>query len=366
MSDHASAAAAPSSSSSEAMETESKEETSTSTLSTSPKVVWSSGPTFAAVAGSRQRSSSRASSSRTPNPPGPGGKRASKDGNGPPKKKTRVFYDYKINIWNKQGDLKSPISLAHWRIMNVKLCTAAARKMVSSGPPKGGVGQKHWQEHSDGTKKTSELPDEQRFGHTVIRFSTIEAQEWYQPLVDQVLGTAQNGQPIQLITETEGDDDRARYVFSLPAADFQAFGKIKEEREDVLKSCILAAIESPKELFSHEDCPFYSSFLHQEKNKEDMWKAGMKFPTLLETKLDALLQGEKFGILPTGITGLRVLKKQGSGTKEERISRQLKKTNIGTHQRAGSTDSVKRARSSSSGRETAPKKVADGPTPDKI
>ena len=332
-----------------------------------PTVVWSSkGPTtqvksFANAVQQQSRSSSRAS------------KRSNKDGNGPPKKKKRVFYDFKINIWNRQleGDLRDPISLADWRIMNTQLCTAAASKVRSCGPPNGGVGQKHWQEHSDGTKKTSELPDTQRFGHTVIRFSTLEAQEWYQPLVDSVLGIAQDGRAIKLTTEVEQDDDRARYVFSLPAVDFHAFGKTKEEREVLLKDLILAALDPEiinigvTTMIEPKDCQVYSSFLHQERNKEDMWKIGMKFPTLLETKLDAILQGEKFGILPSAITGLRVLKKQSSGTREGHISRALKKTNLGPPSRSGSTDSVKRARSSSSGRGKAAKKVADGPTPDK-
>ena len=276
------------------------------------------------------------------------------------------MYDFKLNLWDRrEGGDKKPITLANWRIMNALLCEAAARKLRVEGPPRGGIGQKHWQEHSDGTKKTSELPDAQRFGHTVIRFSTIDAQQWYQPLVDAVLGTAQDGTIIELATEIEEDDTRARYVFSLQAADFHAFGNSKEGREELLKVAILAAIGGDKNVKeSHKDCQLYSSFLHQEKNRDEMWKIGVKFPTLLETQLDAILQGEKFGILPTAITNVRVLKKQNSGSGEARISRAMKKTNLG-HSRS---DSTKRGRSSSSGGrgEAAAKKKADGPTPDKI
>ena len=203
-------------------------------------------------------------------------------------------------------------------------------------------------------------------GHTVIRFSTIEAQEWYRPLVDSVLGIAQDGKPIKLTTEIEEDDGRARYVFSLPAADFHAFGKTKGEREELLVDSILAATGAERAIIGHKEVPLYSSFLHEEKNGQEMWKCGMKFPALLETKLDAILQGEKFGILPTAITSIRVLKKQSSGSGEARISRAMMKTSIaGPSQRSGSTDSAKRARSSSSGQDTVSKKVADGPTPEK-
>ena len=254
--------------------------------------------------------------------------------------------------------------------MNVQLCVAAAAKMRSSGPPSGGVGQKHWMEHSDGTKKTSELPDTERLGHTVIRFSTIEAQEWYKPLVDSVLGIAQDGQPIKLATEVEEDDGRARYVFSLPAADFHAFGNNKAEREELLVDSILAASGAERAIIGPKDVPLYSSFLHEEKSGAEMWKCGMKIPALLESQLDALLQGEKFGILPTAITSMRVLKKQDSKLPgEARISRAMMKTTIqnragSADKRAGSAD--KRARSSSSGSTNAAKKLADGPTPDKI
>ena len=234
-----SSAAAASSSASEQMETAAAPSTPSSE---EPTVVWSSTSAstsgkltkpFASVVSGRERSSSRASKRSN--------KGGNKGGNGPPSKKKRVLYDYKINIWNGQGAVKEPISLADWRIMNVQLCAAAAGKMRSCGPPKGGVGQKHWMEHSDGTKKTSELPDTQRMGHTVIRFSTIEAQDWYKPLVEMVLGIAQDGKPIKLITEIEEDDGRARYVFSLPAADFHAFGKTKAEREELLVDSVLAA-----------------------------------------------------------------------------------------------------------------------------
>ena len=344
-----------------------------------PKVVWRSDQQNAPMSsGHRERSSSRASRvPRSSSKHGRGGssrsssianlKRSGKGENGPKNKKKRVLYDYKINIWNGQGALKEPISLADWRIMNTQLCVAAANKMRSSGPPKGGVGQKHWMEHSDGTRKTSELPDSHRLGHTVIRFSTIEAQEWYRPLVDTVLGIAQDGKPIKLTTEVEEDDGRARYVFSLPAADFHAFGKSKGEREELLVDSILAATGAERAIIGHKDVPLYSSFLHEEKNGQEMWKCGMKFPALLETQLDAIMQGEKFGILPTAITSIRVLKKQNSSTGEARISRAMMKTTIaGPPQRSGSTDSVKRARSLSSQRSgMATKKVADGPTPDK-
>ena len=43
-----------------------------------------------------------------------------------------------------------------------------------------------------------------------------------------------------------------------------------------------------------------------------LWKMGMRFPSEVEAKLDSILKGEKFGILPTAATNVRVLKKEPS------------------------------------------------------
>ena len=349
---------------------------------TSPRVVWSQGAASSAArsrsasAAGRQRSTSTAGRSRsraaTKRNPGP-----SKANSGPPnKKKKRVMYDYKMNLWDRRDGEKKPITLDNWRIMNVLLCEAAARKLRKDGPPKGGIGQKHWQEHSDGTRKTSELPETERIGHTVIRFSTMEAQNWYQPVVDSVLGTAQDGSSIKFATEVETKDGRARYVISLPAADFTAFGNTKEEREATLMASMFGALEESVDYGDNDDediCRIYSSFLFQDKSREDMWKMGVKFPTLLETKMDAILRGEKFGILPSAITSIRVLKKQNSTMEEDRINRisqALKKTALGVEvdpnrdsDRSKSRES-KRGRSNSDGNGENTKKVAAQSTPD--
>ena len=270
------------------------------------------------------------------------------------------MYDFKLSLWDYRDGQKKPISLADWRIMNVQICVAAAQKLKDHGPPQGGVGQKHWQEHSDGTKKTSELPDNERFGHAVIRFSTVDAQNWYEAVASSVLGTAQDGTTIKLSSERESDDGRARYVFSLPEADFKAFGNTKEEREDVLKFLIYGATgmayfqESLIKL--NAECAVYSSFLFEEKNRDNMWKMGIKFPFEMESTMDSYLKGEKFGILPTAITGVRVLKKQTSKAMDKKLSQ------IKMSARNPSTDS-KRGRSSSGGGGEM-KKVADQPTPE--
>lgn len=339
-------------------------ETVTQPEEESPRVVWSTKD--------RSRSLSRAGSGRSAikrsGAVSKGGEKSA-----PPekkKKKRNTYYNFKINIYYKEAGQNVPISLANWRIMNVQLCALAATKVRQMGPPQGGVGQKHWQEHSDGTRKTSELPETERFGHTVIRFSTIEAQEWYKPLVDQVLGTAQDGSEIKLGTEIESDDKRARYVFSLPAADFTAFGNSKEERASVLKHCILGALGITLDSDLAKSCDMYSSFLFEDKGRDNLWKVGFKFPPLVETQMDSALKGEKFGVLPTAITGVRVLKKQNSTTLEEELSRAMRKTALaptGGSNRSRSRDS-KRGRSSSGcspGPENAPKKIADGPSPDK-
>ena len=105
--------------------------------------------------------------------------------------------ELKIEIWECQN---TPLSLHNWRLMNEKLRLATNAKAGEEGLPNGDIGQPHWVEHTQtltvsqrqGTftqkiTKTSELPEPQRFGHVIIKFSTVEAQEWYRPLVDAVL-----------------------------------------------------------------------------------------------------------------------------------------------------------------------------------
>lgn len=240
------------------------------------------------------------------------------------------MYEYKLNLWDFRDGQKKPISLSDWRIMNAQICTAAVLKLKNQGPPCGGVGQKHWQEHSDGTIKTSKLSDSERFGHVVIRFSTLEAQNWYDAITSTVLGTAQDGKKIQITSEIEAKDGRARYVFSVQEADFTAFGSTHEEREDTLKLLIFSGSGLANSKSSKEDLDainaktsIYSSFVFQEKNRqeknrqrEDLRKMGMKFPFEYETQLDTILQGENFGVLSTSITPVRVLKKEDSKEKK--------------------------------------------------
>ena len=89
--------------------------------------------------------------------------------------------------------------------------------------------------------------------------------------------------------------------------------------------------------------------------------------------MDAILRGEKFGILPSAITSIRVLKKQNSTMEQDRINRisqDLKKTTLGVavdpnggSDRSKSRES-KRGRSNSGGSGENSKKVADQLTPE--
>ena len=300
----------------------------------------SDGPTTTG-AGGRSRSASKRPGNANAAPKGGASKGGGGGTNqGPPKKK-RAMYEYRLNLWDFRDGTKKPISLADWRVMNIQLCKAAALKLRKQGPPNGGVGQKHWQEHSDGTKKTSLLPETERFGHTVIRFSTADAQNWFEPLVGAVLGTAQDGRQIQLAPERENEDGKARYVFSLPEADFTAYGESKGEREDVLKLLIFGATGmATKESLdlANRECPIYSSFLFQERNKDDMWKMGMKFPFQAEERMDSLMGGETFSVLPTAITNVRVLKKQNSKEMEKKLIQMKMASQDPSHTRSQSTD----------------------------
>ena len=62
---------------------------------------------------------------------------------------------FKIKIWNCKGCKNVPISLHDWNTMKERLQLAAETKVREEGLPKGDIGQGHWQEHSDGTTKTS-------------------------------------------------------------------------------------------------------------------------------------------------------------------------------------------------------------------
>ena len=117
---------------------------------------------------------------------------------------------FKISIWNEKGTNKRvPISLHDWNTMKERLSLSAETKVREEGMPRGDIGQGHWAEHNDGTTKTSELPDEQRFGHIVITFSTLEAQQWYRPLVDAVLKDFEFTIAANDILNEDEDDDGA-------------------------------------------------------------------------------------------------------------------------------------------------------------
>ena len=209
-----------------------------------------------------------------------------------------------------------PISFAAWRQMNTLLCIAAANKVRSEGPPTGGMGVKMFVQHTHpGSEKASQLPHEERFGHAVLRFSTLAAQEWYRPLIENALGTDQDGNLMKLSHEAESDDDRARYTVSLLAYEFETCGNTEEERTSFLIHIILAAIGAGKP----EDCGTFSSRVLSTEGKEDLWSVGLKFPPLVETALDKILLSQRYGVLPTAICPVRILKQKKTGVAEEKL-----------------------------------------------
>ena len=253
-------------------------------------------------------------------------------------KKKRITYDYKISLWDCSTGQQKPISLADWKVINNQITRAATKKLKDHGPPQGGVGLKHWQEHYDGKKKTCELPDNERFGHAVIRFTTVDAQNWYHAVASSVLGTAEDGSTIKLSSEIESKEGRARYIFTLPETEFNSFGNTKEEREDILKFLIYGATGmstvGDSNIQINAECSVYSSFLFQEKNRENIWKMGMKFPFEMEYTLDSHLKGEKFCILPTAITGVGIQKRENSKAMNKKLS-QIKTAADGNQSKGG-------------------------------
>ena len=166
-----------------------------------------------------------------------------------------------------------------------------------------------------GSEKAAQLPHEERFGHAVLRFGTLEAQEWYRPLVIEVLGTDQDGNLVQLSHEAESDDDRARYTVSLLAYEFETYGNSEEERTAFLIKIILAAIGVGKP----EECGTSQSRILTTEGKEDLWSVGLKFPPLVETALDKILLNQRYGVLPTAICPVRILKQRKTASAEERL-----------------------------------------------
>ena len=232
------------------------------------------------------------------------------------KPKQRQDHPFKMDIWQKADGKKAAISLAAWQQMDTLLCISAADKVRSQGPPKGGIGMKNWIQHTHpGSEQSSQLPPEERFGHAILRFSTIDAQDWYRPLVQAALGTDQEGNLMKLDLDAESDDDRARYSASLLNSNFITFGDTEEERTGLLMKIILAAIGIGKP----EECGTLSSRILHTEGKDDLWSIGIKFPPVVETGLDKILLGQRYGILPTAICPVRFLKQRGTVSAEEKL-----------------------------------------------
>ena len=231
-------------------------------------------------------------------------------------KKPRQDHPFKMEIWQKTDQKKVAISLAAWQQMDTLLCISAADKVRSQGPPKGGIGMKNWIQHTHpGSDKSSQLKPEERFGHAILRFSTIDAQDWYRPLVQAALGTDQDGNLMKLDLDAESDDDRARYSASLLNSNLITFGDTEEERTELLLKIILAAIGIGK----REECETLSSRIIHTEGKDDLWSIGIKFPPVVETGLDKILLGQRYGILPTAICPVRFLKQRGTVSAEEKL-----------------------------------------------
>ena len=236
-------------------------------------------------------------------------------------KRPRQNHPYKIEIWHKKEGKRAPISLEDWRQMDTLLCISAAEKVRKEGPPsKGGMGLKNWTQHTHpGSDKASQLPEEERYGHAILRFSTLNAQEWYRPLVEAALGTDRDGELMQLSLEADSDDSRARYSGSVLYREFTTLGDSEEERNDLLLRIIMSAIDEPYAVDEPQKCEIFGGRLLRSEEKDNLWSVTFKVPKLVETALDNILLGQRYGILPTAICPVRFLKQKNAETTEEKL-----------------------------------------------
>ena len=243
-------------------------------------------------------------------------------------KKPRPNHPYKSEIWQRSPDgEKTPISLAMWQQMNAMLCTEAAKKVRKSGPPEGGIGVKNWLQHTHaGSEEASKLPANERFGHVVLRFSTISAQEWFRPLIDMVLGKDNTGGEVHLMQEVDLDDDRARYTATVPLLEHETFGDNFPERDSFLFDIILYALGIKKNDPIRKGCSTFETRTYQSQDPNKPYQAayslGVKLPAELEAALDRIILGQRFGILPTALCAVKIFKQKKSMTPEERLARE--------------------------------------------
>ena len=188
---------------------------------------------------------------------------------------------------------------------------------------------KNWIQHTHpGSEKASGLPAEERYGHTIIRFSTHEAQEWYRPLVDAVLGTDEDGELMKLSLDAESDDARARYTGSVLSYEYTSLGDTEEERNMFLLKVILSAINEP---YEEQPSEISGGRMLSTAGKEDLWSVNLRFPSLTETALDTILLNQRYGILPTAVCPVRLLKSKKSETPEEKLVEAASRMNVKTH-----------------------------------
>ena len=289
---------------------------------------------------------------------GKGGKRLSESSSlGPPQKKTKANHPFKMEVWAQDKDGKKvPLSLANWRQVNKLLCFSAASKARAAGPPpRGGMGMKHWLQHTyPGSDKASELPEDKRLGHTVLRFSTLEALEWYRPLVTEVLGKDLHGKDVSLAVDVESDDERARYSVTLPADDYMELGEEDEDRDAFILDLVLWAIGILKDSPDAKSCKIHSSRVIKTEGKEDQWTVALRLPLTVEAMIDNTLMGQRFGFLPTAIGPMKVLKQAKGKTGEEALIRSTQSMDV---------NGTKRQRESPNGAGNNAKKKSDQPTP---
>ena len=235
-----------------------------------------------------------------------------------------------MEIWQLGADgEKVPISLAVWHQMNALISTEATKKIRSEGPPQGGMGVKNWLQHTHpGTEKASLLPPNERFGHVVLRFNTLSAQDWFRPLVEMVEGKDGAGNQVHLIQEVDSDETRAKYSAAIDLTEYETFGDTQKEKDTLFYEIIMFALGVDKLSSLMHECGTYSSRYLKQDGKPDQWCLGIMLVPMLESRLDKIILDERFGTLPTAVCPVRILKQKNTMSKEDLLAARMNATGI--------------------------------------
>ena len=140
-------------------------------------------------------------------------------------------------------------------------------------------------------------------------------------MITLVRGKDSTGKQVHLVQEVDSDDGRARYTATVPHSDYETFGDTPKQRDTFFFEIILYALGANKDNIGRasEDFDTISSRYIKQDAKPPLWSMGLKLTPDIESKLDKIIIDERYGILPTALCPVRILKQKKSPTPEDRI-----------------------------------------------